>query len=97
MAFLPRRIKQSRRNEILHPGQHSLKLVENLSASQSEFEALGRTNQEVILTHCAYTLECPAYSRLAQSQPVRSSRNAFFLRDRCKRSQEVQINLAQFL
>jgi len=51
MAFLPRRIEQTWRSEIFHPGEQSLKLLENLSISQSEFEAMRRPHQKIILRH----------------------------------------------
>jgi len=57
MAFLSGGIEHSRRNEILHPWQQSLKLVENLSTSQCEFEAIRRSNQKIILKHRACALQ----------------------------------------
>src|SRR5580693_2820627 len=68
MAFLAHGIKQSRSNKILHPGQQTLKLVENLSTSQCEFEAIRRPNQQIILKHRACALEGPAHGRLAEEQ-----------------------------
>jgi hypothetical protein len=97
MAFLAHRIKQSRRNEILHPGQQSLKLVENLSTSQCEFEAIRRPNQKIILKHRACALQGPAHGRLAEEQSGCCRGDAFLLGDGSKRNQEIQIRLMQFL
>ena len=58
--------KRVRRNEMLHSGEQSLKLLENLSASQCEFKAMRRPDQKVILKHRACALQRPAYSGLAQ-------------------------------
>jgi hypothetical protein len=52
--------KQSRRDEILHPRQKSLQFVENLSTSQSEFEAIRRSNQKIILKHLAWCWLAPS-------------------------------------
>jgi hypothetical protein len=82
MALLAQGIKHGRSNEILHPGQKALELVENLSTAQSEFEAIRRSNQKIILEHCACAPEGPAHSRLADEQAGCSGRNAFFLCDR---------------
>jgi hypothetical protein len=66
MAFLAYGIKQSRSNKILHPGQQTLKLVENLSTSQCEFEAIRRSNQKIILKHRACALQGPAHGGLTE-------------------------------
>src|ERR1700693_3984111 len=97
MAFLSQGIKQSRRNEILHPGQKSLKFDKNLSTSQSEFEAVWRSNQKVILKHRACPLQGPAHGGLAEEQPGCRCGDAFLLGNRSKRNQEIQISLTQFL
>src|ERR1700752_3106181 len=97
MAFLAHGIKKGRRNEILHPGQQSLKLVENLSTSQSEFEAIRRPNQKIILKHRACTLQGPAHGRLAEEQAGCRRSDAFLLGNGSKRNQEIQIRLTQFL
>ena len=39
-ALLPHRIEQTRRNKVLHFGEQSLKLLEDLPASQCELEAM---------------------------------------------------------
>src|ERR1700756_4303809 len=97
MTFLPRGIKQSRRNEILHRGQESLKLIENLSTSQCEFEAIRRPNQKIILKHRACALQGPAHGGLTKQQSGRGCGNASLLGNRSKRNQEIQIRLTQFL
>jgi len=66
MAFLFRRIEQTWRNEILHPWQQSLKLVENLSTSQCEFEAIRRPNQKIILKQGSCALQGPARGGLTE-------------------------------
>jgi hypothetical protein len=66
MALLSHRIEQIRRKEMFHFGEQFLKLLEDLPASQREFEAMWRSDQKVILKHCACALERPTYSRLAQ-------------------------------
>ena len=93
MAFLSHGIEQSRRNEILHPGQKSLKLVENLSTSQSQFEAIRRSNQKIILKHRACPLQGPAHGGLAEEQAGCCCGDAFLLGNRSKRNQEIQISL----
>src|SRR5580658_3869134 len=97
MAFLPDGIKQSRRFEILHFGQQSLKFVENLSTSQSEFEALRRSNEEVILEQRAGPLQSPAHGGLTEQESGCCCGNAFLLGNRSKRNQKIQISLTQFL
>jgi len=37
------------RDEVLHLGQQSLKLIEDLAASQSELEAIRGADQKIIL------------------------------------------------
>jgi hypothetical protein len=93
MAFLAHGIKQRRRNEILHPGQKSLKLLENLSTSQSEFEAIRRSNQKIILKHRACSLQGPAHGGLAEEQARGCCGDAFLLGNRSKGNQEIQISL----
>jgi hypothetical protein len=93
VAFLPRGIKQSRRYEILHPGQKPLKLVENLSTSQCEFEAIRRPNQKIILKHCACALQGSAHGRLAEEQARGRCSNGFLFGDGCKRNQQIQVGL----
>src|SRR6202011_3223366 len=66
VAFLPHRIERTRRDQILHLGQQALKLLENLAASQGEFEALWRSHQKVIVKHHPAALQRPANRRLAQ-------------------------------
>ena len=97
MAFLSGGIEHSRRNEVLHPGQKSLKFVKDLSTSQSEFEAVWRSNQKVILKHRACPLQGPAHGWLAEEQPGCRSGDAFLLGNRSKGNQEIQVSLAQFL
>src|ERR1700730_1863796 len=94
VALLPHRIEQSRRDQILHLGQQPLKLLENLAASQGEFEALRRSDQKIILKHDPGALQRPANRRLAQQQPRCGRSNAFLLRNRGKCNQEVQIDLS---
>src|SRR6202011_435819 len=65
VAFLPRRIEQTRRDQILHLGQQALKFLENLAPSQREFESLRRSEQKVILKHRPGALQRPANRRLA--------------------------------
>ena len=48
------------------PSLVALKLVEDLAASHSEFETVRRADQKGIPKHCAGSLQCPAYGRLAQ-------------------------------
>src|ERR1700685_3960957 len=97
MAFLSGGIKHSRRNEILHSGQKSLKLLKNLATSQSEFEAIRRSNQEVILKHRARPLQGPADGGLAEEQAGCCCGDAFLLRNRSQGKQQIQISLTQFL
>src|ERR1700745_2823553 len=97
MAFLASGIKQGRRNEILHPWQQSLKLIENLSTSQSEFEAIRRSNQKIILKHRACALQGAADGRLAEEQAGCRRGDAFLLGNGSERNQEIQIRLTQFL
>jgi len=96
-AFLPHGIEQGRDHQMFHLGQQALQLLEDLPASQSELEALGRPDQKVILKHGACALQRPAYRRLAQQHPGCCRGNAFLLRNRRKGNQEVQVDLAQFL
>ena len=97
MALLPHRIKQTWRNEILHPGEQSLKLVENLSTSQGEFEAVRRPNQKIILKHRACALQGPAHGGLTEEQARCCCGDAFLLGNRSKCNQQIQIGLTQFL
>ena len=97
MAFLSSGIEHSRRNEILHFGQKSLKFFKNLSTSQSEFEAMRRSNEKIILKHRACPLQGPAHGWLAEEQPGCRSGDAFLLGNRSKGDQEIQISLTQFL
>jgi hypothetical protein len=46
MALLAHGIKQCRSNEILHPREKPLELVENPSTSQSELETIRRIEPE---------------------------------------------------
>src|SRR3984893_6400885 len=94
VALLPHRIEQTRRDQILHLGQQALKLLENLAASQGQFEALRRSHQKVILKHHPGALQRPAHRRLAQEQSACCCRNAFLLRNRGKCNQEVQVDLS---
>jgi hypothetical protein len=68
--------------------------LENLAASQREFEALRRSEQKVILKHRPGALQRPANRRLAEQQPKCGRSNAFLLRNRGKCDQEVQIDLS---
>jgi hypothetical protein len=97
MAFLSGGIEHSRRNEVLHPGQKSLKFVKDLSTSQSEFEAVWRSNQKVILKHRACALQGPAHGGLAEQESGCGCGDAFLLGNRRKRNQEIQVSLTQFL
>src|SRR5579862_6119873 len=97
MAFLPGGIEHSRRNEILHSGQKSLKLLKNLSTSQSEFEAMRRSDEKIVLKHRACPLQGPAHGGLAEEQAGCGRGDAFLLGNRNKGNQEVQVNLTQFL
>src|SRR5580700_3246870 len=97
MAFLSGGIEHRRRNEILHSGQKSLQLVKNLSTSQSEFEAMWRSNDKIILKHRACPLQSPAHGGLAEEQAGCCCGDAFLLGNRSKRNQEIQISLTQFL
>jgi hypothetical protein len=89
MALLPHWIKQSRHNEILYPGQKSLKFVKNFSTSQSELEAIRRSNQKIILKHRACPLQRPAHGGLAEEQAGCCCGDAFLLGNRSKRNQEI--------
>ena len=89
MAFLLRGIKQSRRNEILHPGQKAFQLVENLLTSQCEFEAIRRPNQKIILEHRACALEGPAHGRLAEEKAGCRCCDAFLLGNGSKGNQQI--------
>ncbi len=97
MAFLSGGIEHSRRNEILHSGQKFLKLLKNLSTSQSELEATRRSNEKIILKHRACPLQGPAHGGLAEEQAGCCCGNAFLLGNRGKGNQEIQIGLTQFL
>src|ERR1700722_13951952 len=97
MAFLSGGVEHRRRNQILHFGQKSLKLLKNLSTAQSEFEALRRSNQKIVLKHRACTLQRPAHGGLAEEQARCGCGDAFLLGNRSKRNQEIQISLTQFL
>jgi hypothetical protein len=68
--------------------------LENLAASQGEFEALRRSHQKVILKHRPGALQRAANRRLAQPQPRCGRSDAFLLRNRGKCNQEVQIDLS---
>jgi hypothetical protein len=89
VALLSHRVEETRLNEVLHFGEQSLQLIEDLPASQCEFEALWRTNQKVVSKHRARSLERSANGRLTQQQPVRSSRDTLLLCNCCKSDQEV--------
>ena len=65
-TLLPDWIEQRRHDQLFHLGQQALKLLEDLPASQGEFETMRRADQKVVLKHCARALQRPAYSRLAQ-------------------------------
>ena len=98
MAFLPRRIEQTWSNEILHPGEQSLKLLENLSTSQSEFEAMRRPQPQ---DHPETSVRARCNARLTADW-LSSSRDAaavmlFSSANRGKCNQEVQVDLSQFL
>src|ERR1700674_3957922 len=97
MAFLSGRIEHSRRNEILHSGQKSLKLLKNLSTSQSEFEAMRRSNEKIILKHRACPLQGPAHGGLAEEQAGCRCGDAFLLGNCSKRNQQIQIRLREFI
>src|ERR1700733_15197848 len=97
MALLSGGIEHSRRNEILHSGQKSLKLLKNLSTSQSEFEDMRRSNEQIILPHRACALQGPPHGALAEEQARCGCRDSFLLGNRSKRNQEIQISLTQFL
>jgi hypothetical protein len=97
MAFLPGGIEHSRRNEILHSGQKPLKLLKNLSTPQSEFEAMRRSNEKIILKHRACPLQGPAHGGLAEEQAGCCCGDAFLLGNRSKGNQQIQISLTQFL
>src|SRR5258707_15672795 len=89
MAFLSGGIEHSRRNEILHSGQKSLKLLKNLSTSQSEFEAMRRSNEKIILKHRACPLQGPAHGGLAEEQAGCCCGGGFLLGHRSKRKPEI--------
>ena len=89
VALLLHRIEETRRDQILHPRQQSLELLENLAAPQRKLETLRRADQKVVLKHRPGALQRPAHRRLAQQQPRYGRSNAFFLLDRGKCNQEV--------
>src|SRR5258708_31769661 len=95
MAFLSGGIEHSRRHEILHSGQKSLKLLKNLSTSQSEFEAMRRSNEKIILKHRACPLQGPAHGGLAEEQAGWCCGDTFLLGNARKSNPEVQNKLHQ--
>jgi hypothetical protein len=81
MALLSHRIEQIRRNEMFHFGEQSLKLLKD------------RTRKVIFESLCVRA-GAPGLQQAGSVTPGGSSRDAFLLDDRCKRNQEVQINLA---
>jgi hypothetical protein len=62
VALLTHRIEGCGCDQVFHLGQQSLKLIENLAASQREFEAIRRPDQKGILKHRLCALQRPAYA-----------------------------------
>lgn len=59
-------IEETWRDQLVHFWQQILKLLKDLATSQCEFEPIPGPNQEIILKHCACSLQCSAYGRLAE-------------------------------
>src|ERR1700747_1241953 len=77
------------RDQLIHFGQQNLKFLQDLATSQGELETVGRADQEGILKHCACSLQCAAYGRLAEQEAGCCGRNAFFLCNRGESDEEI--------
>src|ERR1700721_724493 len=96
-VWLPSGIEDVWNNEPLHVGQELIQLIQELPPPKSQFEAVRRADQQIVLKHHPRTLQRSTDSRLAEMQLRRGRSDALFLCNDCKGDKKIEVNLSERL
>src|ERR1700735_4591678 len=96
-VWFPSGIEDVWNDEPLHVGQELVQLIQEFPPPKSQFEAVRRADQEIVLKHQPRTLQRSTDSRLAEMQLLCGRSDALLLCNDCKGDKKIEVYLSECL